>query len=192
MQISFAKDEDALEIARIHKSEINKGFMSFLGISFLHRFYKTVICYENSFCLVVRDKDRIMGFVAGSTNLKDFNKYFFKKYFLVIVLIMVSKIFNPLTRKKIKDNFFHIKRKDNLPEAELLSIAIRKDFHGCGMGSNLLARFFHEMDNRGVKQFKVLVGKELNLSRFYIKNGFRLVSGRDDPKNTSLVFVYNN
>lgn len=188
MQIDLAKKSDVLEVAQIHKSEINKGFLSFLGIPVLSRFYKSVVSSNNSFCFVARDNNKIVGFVAGSTDLAGFNKYFFKKYLLILILIMISNVFNPFVRKKIKDNFLHLKKKDNLPSAELLAIAIDRGFQGKGLGTNLLQEFISEMKNRNVECFKVLVGKELNLSKFYLKNNFQLIS--DNYNSHSLIFTY--
>jgi ribosomal protein S18 acetylase RimI-like enzyme len=190
MQISFAEKNDAPEIAKIHKEEINKGFLSFLGIPILRLFYQTIIVYKGGFCFLVKENGNILGFVAGCVDLKDFNKYFLKKNIFFITLIMISKIFNPFVRKKIKENFLHIKREDGLPKAELLSIAVRKDFHGRKLGSMLVARFVEEMKKRGVKNFKVLVGKELNLFGFYTKNGFELVPEYNNSESTSSIFTY--
>lgn len=191
MQACLATKQDALAIAKIHKKEIIKSFLSALGLSFLRKFYEAVICHKGSFCIVVKDNSEIIGFAAGTSDIKSFNRYFFKNYALVLILIILPKIFNPFVIKRIFEDFFYLKKTKNLPKAELLAIAVKKEFQNKGLGAYLLQNFISEIKNRRVNSFKVLVGKDLGLSDFYRKNGFQLLGEINlHSKKPSLIFIY--
>lgn len=192
MQIRLAVEEDTLEIAKIHKSEIGKGFLAYLGEKFLIEFYKAIIKSNFSFCLVAEEGAGIIGFIAGATDIGKFYKYFFKKYFWQTFFIILPKIFDIASVKKIFENILYPQKEKKLPSAELLTIAVRNSFQGRGAGSQLLARLILEMKNRGVAVFKVLVGKELEKSvNFYRKNNFQFLKETIlHNGKPSLIFIY--
>lgn len=190
MNIRLAVENEARIIAEIHKSEISKGFLSSLPLDFLTKLYKEIIRSESSFCIVTEQDSDIVGFVSGTTSLNAFYKYFLSHSFFSAALILLPKL---LSFKKILESLFYPTREKNLPQAELLTIAVKKSFQGQGIASELLQRFIAEMKNKGVGQFKVLVGKELDAAnRFYEKNGFKYFSDVSIHGNEkSSIYIYS-
>jgi len=194
MNISLATKKDSLQIAKIHKQEIDQGFLSQLGIKFLSKLYKAMILSKKSFVIVAKENNQVIGFISGCLNIKEFYKYFLKKYTFSAIKILLPKIFNINTVKKILETLKYSKREEkDLPETELLVIAVKKEFHGQKIAVKMFDYFINEMKKREIKQFKVIVGE--NLSRaisFYEKMGFKFHSNITIHRNNlSKIYVYN-
>jgi len=191
MNICLAEKNDASQIAKIHKEEIKKGFLSSLNNSFLVKFYEAIMDSEYGFCILYKQEKTVVGFVSGVTEIDSFYKYFLKNYFFSSVFALLSINFNFNIAKKIVENVFYPKKTKNFPSAELLTMAVKKDFQGRGAGSQLLQKFIEEMKSRQIKIFKVLVGKKMIAADFYKKNGFELIEEiRLHDNETSLVLAY--
>ena len=191
MNICLAVKNDALEIAKIHEQEIKEGFLSSLKTEFLRKFYEAVIDSKYSFCIVAKEGNIVVGFVSGVTDINIFYKYFLKKYFFASVPILLPKILSFSIVKKTIETIFYPKRIKNLPQAELLTFAVKKEFQRQGLGSRLFKKLVDEMENRQIKIFKVLVGKEMDSLRFYEKNGFQKIKEINLHNNeTSVIFIY--
>ncbi|OQB44208.1 MAG: hypothetical protein BWY03_00314 [Parcubacteria group bacterium ADurb.Bin159] len=52
MKICLADKQDAGQIAKIHRKEINQGFLSQLGERFLSKLYEAMILSKNAFVVV--------------------------------------------------------------------------------------------------------------------------------------------
>lgn len=184
--IYLAKTKDAIEIARIHKQEIKKGFLSSLPINFLEKLYISII--ENDFCFVAKEGGSVVGFIAGTKNINKLYFYFLKKYFFYSLVILLPKIFS---LRKITEIIFYPKSEDL--SAELLTIAVKKEFRGHGLAKEMFKFFASEMKKRDVEAFKVLVGENLITAiNFYEKSGFKFLREAEVHKgNKSRIYIYN-
>lgn len=191
MIFCLADKSDALKMAQIHKAEIRGGFLSSLSPGFLKRFYLALIESKSSFCIVAKENNEVVGFVAGTANLNTFYKYFLSHYFFQSFFILLPKVFSSF--KKIIESFLYPKKEQSLPKAELLTIAIAKEFQGKGVGSLMLPVFISEMKKRNVRIFKVIVGEKLLPAiKFYEKNGFIFLKNiAIHSNNSSRVYTYN-
>jgi ribosomal protein S18 acetylase RimI-like enzyme len=191
MDVCLAEKNDALQIAKIHKSEIEGGFLSSLKISFLQKFYEAIISFSGGFCVVCKEEGSVIGFMSGLTSINSFYRYFVSRYFFSMIFAFLPKIFNFDIIKKIFENIFYPKKTENLSQAELLTTAVKKEFQGQGIGSQILQKFILEMKNRQIKAFKVLVGKEMAAVNFYRKNGFKHLKEINlHGKEASIVLIY--
>jgi len=171
MDIALAQKYDALQIAAIHKQEIGSGFLSSLPLPFLQILYGAMIVSPWSFCVVAKDKERVVGFASGVTDVKAFYRYFLAHHFFVSLVILVPTIFSSL--KKILETLLYPQKGRVLPKAELLVIAITKEFQGRGVGRLLLEGIVERFRQHNIKVFKLIVGEHLKQAiRFYEKNGF--------------------
>lgn len=174
MIIQLATKTDALQIAQIHQQEVNQGFLSQLGINFLTKLYQAMIDFSLTFIVVAKEHNQITGFVSGCTDLNKFYHYFLKKYFFSTCFILLPKIFQISILKKIAEILKYKNTKNNLPKAELLTLAVLQEFQGQGVAQILLTEFNKEMRKRGIKKFKVVVGERLPRAiAFYEKMGFK-------------------
>lgn len=174
MNISLANKEDAVAMAAIHKAEIQAGFLSSLSAAFLKNFYIALIESDASFCIVAKEDGKVVGFASGVIRMDKFYRYFLSHYFFQSFFILLPKIFSSL--KKILEALLYPVKGGSLPEAELLVIAIKKEFQGKGVGGLMLGAFVLEMKRKNVAIFKVVVGEGLkNAITFYEKNNFKFV-----------------
>jgi len=190
--IRLARKEDAGAIARIHKEEINLGFLSELGDAFLTEFYRAIILSPGGFCVVAEDGGKVVGFIAGCESIGKFYKFFFKKHTAKALRILLPKAFNVGRVKKIFETLFYPQKEKDTPPAELLTIAVVSLYHGKGVAGPMFKEFVEEMKRREVIEFKVLVGESLSRAiAFYEKIGFIFHSKTAIHSNKpSKVYVY--
>ncbi len=193
MHIVLAQKQDALAVAKIHKTEIKGGFLSSLPTAFLAALYEAIIMDPGSFCVVAKDEEGPHGFIAGTTNVKQFYSYFMRHYFFQSVGMLFLRLFNIATLKKIMENLLYPSKSASLPDAELLTMALSKQFTGRGVAASMLVEFAQQMKGRQVGAFKVIVGQELSRTiHFYEKNGFTFLQEiilHDNKKSN--VYVYH-
>ncbi|OGZ69856.1 MAG: hypothetical protein A3D44_03080 [Candidatus Staskawiczbacteria bacterium RIFCSPHIGHO2_02_FULL_42_22] len=192
MIICLAEKNDALAMAQIHKTEINKGFLSSLNISFLKNLYEAIILSSASFCVVAKEGDQVTGFISGVTSIKKLYRYFFAHYFLSSSTVLFKKLFSLSFIKKVFETLLYSSKEQSLPSAELLTMAVKQQFQGKGIASQMLFTFLAEMKKRNIQQFKVLVGEELAPAiHFYEKNGFTFFKNTTVHQGkSSRVYIY--
>ena len=178
MNIEKAKDIDIEHVASLHREYINTGFLSSIGSTFLKLIYQSMVNSNNAFCIVAIEKRNIIGFVSGANDVGGFYKDFLRMNFIKASTILLPKILNLQFVKKIIETLLYPARKEqNLPNAELLSIVVDKNYRGKGIAQKLFEKLEEEFKIRNVNRFKVIVGSNLiSASRFYEKMGGILYS----------------
>ena len=165
-------------IALIHLQELNKGFLSSLGLPFLTSLYNIII--KKGILLVSIDGNQIEGFVSFSPNTRKLMLSFILscpynffrlslKFFLNLGIIRKAmETFTAPFRSSYK-NLAHT----GLPSAELLSIAVNSSVQKSGIGFQLLNALEKEIRDMCIKEYKVIAGAGLeSANKFYLKNGF--------------------
>ena len=172
---------DAKACAMIHKQEIATGFLSQLGVRFLELLYTAMVLSQHALCLVAEDEEKhIVGFISGCYDVRKFYKEFFIKHGLRAFLIILPQIIRLSILRKIFETIKYPANEVNgndLPEAELLSIAVNTHLRGLGISEKLANALFDEFRKRGIQSLKVVVGTEnTRANGFYKKVGFKLHS----------------
>ena len=91
---------------------------------------------------------------------------------VVFILALQSVKFNVL--KKVWEVLRYVKKSSTalLPDAELLSIAVVKDYRGKGVSKELFNALVKGYISIGIKRFRIVVGNSLaEAHRFYEKMG---------------------
>ncbi len=194
IEIVSAEQNDIHIIADLHKKYIKKGFLSLLGIKFLILLYHNLIIFNKGILFVAKKDNKILGFISGVINVKEFYKYFLYKNFFKLFVLITFKLFNIKIIKGIFEILFYPQKSTKIktPDAELLSIVVDKDYHGKGIAEILLNKLVTEFKNKGIKDFKVMVGAELKRAvNFYEKAGFIKFFDIEVHKGIkSFVYVY--
>lgn len=190
MEIQPASLKDASDIAKIHKTEIDQGFLSSLPEIFLEKLYKCII--ENDICVVAKEEGKVIGFIAGAADVSKFYSVFLEKYFIFSFFILFFKFFNFSNLKKIIEDLLYSRKAADLPGAELLTVAVKKEFQGKGVANELFKLFVSKMKERNIKVFKVLVGEKLKPAiAFYEKNNFEFLKNISiHSKEKSRIYIY--
>lgn len=162
-------------VARLHREAIPSAFTSFLGESFLKIFYRTLI--ESRYCFgfsAVDENNNVLGYITGASRLSGFSREFLMRNFLTVPFLILPKVLN----WKIVKSVFQIllmgrqDRKKDLPEAEIVSVAVMTEARGMGIGKCLMNVAIAEFIRHGVQQVKVMVGDKLPANEYYLKSGF--------------------
>jgi ribosomal protein S18 acetylase RimI-like enzyme len=179
LEIEWLSCSYTSQVAKLHIEGISTGFISSLGVGFVTALYEAIAEDENSFGFVAVEDDKVLGFVAFSTNLSKLYKHIVFKKGLKFGFILAKKMLSIQNVKKIWSNIFYPKRMKqmNLPDAELLSIVVSPEGRGKGIAKQLIEKGFSECANRGIDRVKVLVAADNKpANKLYQKCGFELHS----------------
>lgn len=175
--------EDCIDIAKIHKESINKGFLSSFGDKFLSKLYHGINNDKNSRIFAYKVEDKIVGFVCGTTTLIPAYKYLMKHQLFSTIKILIPKLISITVIKRVLETclypFKKIKRDDGqeLPSAELLSIAVIPEYRGKGISDKLYKELLCYFSALGIDKMKIIVGSQLlSAQQFYEKMGAEEVS----------------
>ncbi len=180
------------QIAKLHIEGISTGFISSLGIDFVTALYEAIAESKDSFGFVAKENDRVLGFVAFTTNLNKLYKSVILKKGWRFALLLAGKMFSLKRIKKVFETLFYPSRikKMNLPSAELLSIVVADESQGKGLGLQLLQKGLAGCAKRGIDKVKVLVGADNKpANELYQKCGFVLFGQIDSHGVVSDIYV---
>lgn len=184
--------EHAQEVAKLHISSINTGFISSLGVDFVAALYEAIAESRCGFGVVACKGDKVIAFVAFSTSTSALYRSVLLRRGFRFGMQLITRLLSPKAMKRIFETLFYPSRtkKLNLPSAELLSIVVAEHQRGKGVASSLLREGLIECRRRGIDKLKVLVGAELMpANKFYSGHGFKLAGHIDNHGITSNVYV---
>ncbi|MDB4492495.1 GNAT family N-acetyltransferase [Akkermansiaceae bacterium] len=180
----LAQVRDVFDIAELHSVALKKGFLVRLGQKFLVQMYCHLIEKEVTF-IMRNNEGLLLGFVTASCHAHGLMKRFLFSRPLVF-LKLASLIFRqPQLMKSMVETALvssKLKLKDSktgsldLPEVEILAIAVNPSAQHQGVGSRLIEALEAQLNFRGIRRYKVIAGDRLvGANRFYEKSGFCMV-----------------
>lgn len=172
-----ANVEMAGKIAKMHKDNIQSGFLSSLGVVFLTMLYTFLIKHE--IVIVKLDKGKVVGFAAISLNSrKMMRRFILINFFKVIYFFLYNyrklKLLSKITETisvlfRPKSDTFSI---ENMPE--LLSIVVDERYRGAGVSSALIKEVEIMLHKKNITKYSVIVGSNLiGAIKFYSKHNFK-------------------
>lgn len=195
IEIRRAETADVSAVARLHKERIKEGFLSSLGEIFLEMVYGNFIASPHGILIVARDGENFAGYVSGVTSVRGFYADFLKHHFFQASFYVLKKFLRFSTLKKVMETLFYPQktREQDIPHAELLSIALDKRYTGRGIARKLFDALTEEFKGKNVKVFKVIVGAGLkDALKFYENAGCKKHSEIEIHKGEkSFIYVYN-
>ncbi len=183
---------DVSAVAALHVSGISTGFISSLGIDFVTALYEAIAKNKSSFGFVAEENDKVLGFVAFTTNINKLYKSVILKKGWRFALLLAGKMFSLKRIKKVFETLFYPSRikKMNLPSAELLSIVVADESQRKGLGLQLLQKGLAGCAKRGIDKVKVLVGADNKpANELYQKCGFEFVGQINNHGILSNIYV---
>lgn len=163
------------QVARLHIDGINKGFLSSLGVNFLALLYECIDRSDSGVLIVVKSGGRVVGFVSGAAGIGPIYRMMLRSYGRLF-LSLFPVLFSPKKIFRIVETVVFSRGKAigalDLPDYELLSIAVDSNFRGGGYAKELFGRLVGHCSNNGIAAFKIVVGDALAPAhRFYQKMG---------------------
>ncbi len=167
--IRKADISDAKTMALLHIAEIKGGLFSFLGPAFVSGVYKTLLELKDSTALIAQEGNSTVGFICGVADTNTFFKRHLIKRGLISAFYSLPHLFRFSRARMIFCAVrYPVKFEQDLPPAELLSMAVHQQHHGEGIGSLLFNKFSDEMQRKRINNFRI-VTDELNVpaQKFY-------------------------
>jgi ribosomal protein S18 acetylase RimI-like enzyme len=168
--------------AELHRQGIGTGFLSSLGGAFLRQLYRAIPSCPAGFGYAWEESDgHISGFIACSENTGRVYKQALLCRGILMALPLARFLLRPSVIRRIIATLRYPSQVGNdLPAAEVLSIAVSQDARGKGVGKALMTAALREFHRRGISQVKVAVwaGNE-TANRFYERCGFTLALRRE-------------
>lgn len=135
-----------LEIARLHFAEIHFGFLPLLGEEFLAYLYTQLAQLDDAAVWAAEEDGKILGFLSGTADFKTSYLKVFKKAWMGLILRGIPSLFKKSVLAKLPAVLLYPFKKHDKntgePErnsnAELLSIAVRAEAQGKGVGRGLV------------------------------------------------------
>ncbi len=172
--IKNAQAIDAHAIARLQSENITTAFISKLGQKFMAILYSSLIAFPGGSVIVaVNTPGEIVGFVAGVNDTAAFYKYFLRNNFLKASFSLLPGVLSLDRIRKVFETLMYGKRTQGISvKAELLSIAVAKDYQKQGVGSMLVEGLISGFKAKGIDEFKVAAGSKIvNACRLYERMG---------------------
>jgi ribosomal protein S18 acetylase RimI-like enzyme len=162
---------DVTRVAELHAARISEGFLARLGPRFLRRLYRRVERSPHAFLLVAEDRADVIGFVAGSIDVRRFYRSFLARDALAAGAVAAPELLRSLPAAL--ETLRYPAETDSLPQAEILAVAVDGGHAGQGVGRRLVDDATSELRRRGVQAAKVVAGADNTAAlRLYESAGF--------------------
>ncbi|MEZ4733821.1 MAG: GNAT family N-acetyltransferase [Caldilineaceae bacterium] len=181
---------DLPTVVDIHITSFPGFFLTFLGRDFLTLLYHNINSDEEGIVLVAGSGDAIYGFVAGVTNQSGFYARLIKRQVWGFALAGLNAA---IKQPKILPRLFRAlnrssQSKGAATKACLMSIAVRPNVEGRGMGRELVNAFCQSMVERGVDAISLTTDRDDNerVNHFYLSLGFTLNRVFETPEGRTM------
>jgi len=185
-------------VAELHRISIRTGLIAGLGQRFCEQLYWGMANTPYSFVLVVDDdQQNTMGFVCATSNASKMYSFVLMKrcfhlFFSVIhklirpsvILSAIKSILRPRTLKKSAQPDW------DLPDAEIISIAVRPESQGRNIGTQLLKAALKRLKQMNCDRVHVVTSDDNEkATAFYMKHGFKLLGKKTHHSWLVRIFV---
>jgi ribosomal protein S18 acetylase RimI-like enzyme len=169
------------EVAELHLEAFPGFFLSSLGKRFLMELYSGFLSQPSGVFIVARQKGRIVGFAAGTTEPAKFFRELRRRRvaaFLLKALPAVVRNPLPVCRKLLYAARYRGEVPTRVSTGALLSsIGIAKAAMGTGVASALISAFETEVRKRGIASVYLTtdVHDNARVKAFYAKHGYEIL-----------------
>lgn len=163
------------EACQIHIEALSDSFLPMLGRDFLRVLYTGILEYNLGFGFVYMVDDKVVGFVLASKDTGKLFKEVIKRKWLILLLTVPRKVIkSPSILIRMYETFSYPKENPKDSCAELLVIAIDKDYRGKKIGKELINSLNTRFLRENIYKYKVSVYSDnKNANEFYKAAGFK-------------------
>jgi glycosyltransferase involved in cell wall biosynthesis/ribosomal protein S18 acetylase RimI-like enzyme len=169
-----ARPRDAGAMAALHRTSMPTAFLPQLGDGFLRQLYLTAIDDPSTVALVAERDGAFEGFATAACSLRAFYRRFAGRRGVIAAALAGPRLARPSVIRRARETAAYGNGLLDLPDAELLSIAVTETARGRGVGRALEAEVRRGLAEREVSRFKVIVGADnVDANGFYASCGYR-------------------
>jgi glycosyltransferase involved in cell wall biosynthesis/ribosomal protein S18 acetylase RimI-like enzyme len=173
-RIRRATPPDAPLLARLHRESMPTAFLPALGEGFLRELYRAIATEPGGAAFVAEDGPHVIGFVAGASSVREFYGRFYRRHGLRAGIAAAPRLLRPSVLRRFRETVSYPARSADLPDAELLSIAVDDRSREKGLGRRLARALLDDLARRGVEEVKVVVdASNVAANGLYEAVGFR-------------------
>jgi ribosomal protein S18 acetylase RimI-like enzyme len=169
--------DDAAACARLHYDAMPGTFLCEFGIGFLKVLYRRLAVSPDCVGFVCVEDGEVVGLLTASEDMGAFLKRaMVKDFFGLSVRVVARLITRPRLLKSVVETFFYgMTSEQEDVTAELVSIGVRSDRRGEGIGRWLCEALEEHFRRRGIGKYTVVArAQNQGANRFYEKLGFKL------------------
>jgi ribosomal protein S18 acetylase RimI-like enzyme len=164
---------DAAQVAALHAEHLPEGFLVTLGRGFLRRLYARAARSPRAFVLVADDGEGVHGFIAVAEDTGRFYREFLVRDGVAAGVAAAPSVVRA-PRRVWETLRYGLDGGDDLPPAEVLSVAVGGRARGRGLGRELVGAGLDELRRRGVGAARVVTAQDNEPAlRMYEGAGFR-------------------
>lgn len=154
--IRRATRADIEAMAELHAGRLDEGFLATLGPRFLAHLYRCVVDSKDAFAYVATEGGRVVGFSAAALDLGRLYREFIVRRGVVAALGAAPRL--PATWRRILETLRYPSDTGELPEAEILAVAVDPSQARAGIGTSLVTATMAELVRRDVSSARVVAG----------------------------------
>ena len=190
VEVRRANAADAQAMARLHAQRIAEGFLPTLGVRFLTRLYRRVVKSPDAFASVAVSNSEVVGFCATACDVGKLYRRFIVRDGVIAGFVAAPRIIR--SWRRVVETLRYPSHTGDLPNAEILAVAVAETVAGRGVGRGLVAAAQRELDRRHVASVKVVAGADNEAANaLYLACGFVLVETMQVHDGvTSVVLVW--
>jgi ribosomal protein S18 acetylase RimI-like enzyme len=158
LDVRMARDTEAAPAAGLHAQRITEGFLPTLGAPFLARLYRRIVRDPGSFLVVAVEDGSVVGMCACTEDLGALYRAFVVRDGVVAGLRSAPRILRSLPRVIETLRYPGAEDAADLPEAEVLAVAVDASCSGRGIGRAVVEAALAEFDRRRTPAVKVVAG----------------------------------
>jgi ribosomal protein S18 acetylase RimI-like enzyme len=186
LTIRLASASDARVLARMHASSMPDAFLPSLGEPFLTQLYRSLTSQPGAVTIVAENRAGIVGFAAGTRSVSDAYRRFARGHAARAAVAAGPRLVRPSVFRRAWETVTYALRTGDLPQAEVLSIAVDRDARGKGLGRHLSRQLLGELAAIGVDEVKVVVDAANHpANALYASVGFRRIGRLEVHRGTS-------
>lgn len=178
--------------AELHRTAITTGFLSSLGSAFLGQLYKAVPSCSVGFGFVWEGSSgEVLGMVSCAESTGRLYRQCLKRRGLLMALTLLKHVLRPSAISRMMETLrYPSQAAEDLPAAEVLSVAVSENARGQGIGKALMNAAHDEFRRRGIDRVRVAVGGNNRAAKaFYRACGYDLVAERAHHGSPMSIFA---
>ncbi|MGZ8734937.1 MAG: GNAT family N-acetyltransferase [Acidimicrobiia bacterium] len=162
MTVRLARADDVPRLAELHATRMTEGFLSALGPRFLRILYRRIVASSDAFAHVAEEPIdgtvAVVGFAAASLDVSDLYRRFVLRDGVIAGIAAAPRLLG--SWRQVLETLRYPAGTDDLPDAEILSVAVDPRATGRGVGAQVVDAATGELTRRGVTAAKVVTGAD--------------------------------
>jgi ribosomal protein S18 acetylase RimI-like enzyme len=189
VSVRRAAPSDSAVIAALHIAEIPWGMLSGMGPRFVEAFYRTLLDGPWGFAFLAEAAGRPVGYCCGVVHWRRFYRVFVRRNWRLAAGSVLRHLGRGGARRLFETTKYAAA--GTLPDAELVSIALRPEARGTGAADALVRAVLEEFARRGVDRVRVTTAADnAAAARVYERSGFQLLRRAEiHPGESASIYV---